>query len=165
MTFFLSHRSSFSNFPSLLSDFPDLCFVRYRTQPFPHKKKTFFPFWRQKFLITFFSSSTRFFEFSLIFRIFTLLNVVHDPSYMTLSSQERHLFLLFSYFRAQPKTLLLKILGGGTNAWAVPPPQTLEGPSPSPPRFPPLTEIDFLQEYDRHTAMQPEASTLDVGLL
>src|SRR6218665_254048 len=33
-------------------------------------------------------------------------------SYMTLSSQEKHLFLLFSYFRAHPKTLLLKILGG-----------------------------------------------------
>src|SRR6218665_2709033 len=70
--------------------------------------------------MTYFKSSTRFFEFSLIFRIFTLLAVVHDPSYMTLSSQEKHPFLLFSYFRAHPTTLLLKILGGGANACAVP---------------------------------------------
>src|SRR6218665_2911070 len=44
---------------------------------------------------------------------------VHKTSCMTLSSQEKHLFLLFSYFRAHPTTLLLKILGG-TDAWAVP---------------------------------------------
>src|SRR6218665_1653915 len=48
MTFF-SHPPCFSNFPSLLPDFPDLFFsftlldIRYRTQPFPHKKNTFFP--------------------------------------------------------------------------------------------------------------------------
>src|SRR6218665_3338650 len=131
MTFFLSHRSSFSNFPSLLSDFPDLCFVRYRTQPFPHKKKTFFPFWRQKFLITFFSSSTRFFEFSLIFRVFTLLNVVHDPFLTT-----KPLFLLFSYFRAHPTTLLLKILGGRMHGHA--PTSNFRTTVPSvPPRFRP----------------------------
>ena len=39
---FSIHRPDFSNFPSLLPDFPDLCFVIYRTQPFPHKKNTFF---------------------------------------------------------------------------------------------------------------------------
>src|SRR6218665_1531140 len=32
-------------------------------------------------------------------------------SYMTLSSQEKHPFLLCSYFHAHPTTLLLKILG------------------------------------------------------
>src|SRR6218665_2162682 len=32
-------------------------------------------------------------------------------SYMTLSSQEKHLFLFFSNFRAHPPTLRLKILG------------------------------------------------------
>src|SRR6218665_6746 len=52
-------------------------------------------------------------------------------SYMTLSSQEKHLFLLCSYFHAHPTTLLLKILGG-TNAWASPP-QILGGPSPESP--------------------------------
>src|SRR6218665_1878039 len=52
--------------------------------------------------------------------------------YMTISSQENHHFSLCSYFHAHPTTLLLKILGG-TNAWAVPPPQILGGPSPSPP--------------------------------
>jgi len=41
MTFF--HRPGFSNFPSHFPDFPDLYFVRCRTQPFPHKKNTFFP--------------------------------------------------------------------------------------------------------------------------
>src|SRR6218665_2678731 len=51
---------------------------------------------------------------------------VHDPSYMTLSSQEKHLFLLFSYFRAHPTTLLLKILGGRMHG-PFPPPQTLGG--------------------------------------
>ena len=41
--FLFSHRPGFSNFPSLLPDFPDLYYVRYRTQPFPHKKNTLFP--------------------------------------------------------------------------------------------------------------------------
>src|SRR6218665_920404 len=59
-------------------------------------------------------------------------------SYMTISSQEKHHFSLFSYFHAHPTTLLLKILGG-TKAWAVPPPQILGGTVPSsPPRSPPL---------------------------
>src|SRR6218665_1186947 len=88
-TLSLSHRPDFPNFPSLLPDFPDLYFVRYRTQPFPHKKNTY--------------------------------------------------FLLFSYFRAHPTTLLLKILGGRMHGMSTPP-QTLGGPSPqSPPRFSPLT--------------------------
>src|SRR6218665_488789 len=59
-------------------------------------------------------------------------------SYMTISSQENHHFSLCSYFHAHPTTLLLKILGG-TNAWAVPPPQILGGTVPPvPPRSPPL---------------------------
>jgi len=47
-----SHRPGFSNFPwfyrsfsnfsSLFPDFPDLYFVKCRTQPFPHNKNTFF---------------------------------------------------------------------------------------------------------------------------
>ena len=78
---FFSHRPGFSNFPFLFLYFPDLYFVRHRTQPFPHKKNT---------------------------------------------------FLLFSYFPAHPTTLLLKILGG-TNAWAVPPPQTWGDRPSSPP--------------------------------
>src|SRR6218665_376129 len=89
MTFF-SHRPGFSNFPSLYPDFPDLYFVRYRTQPLPHKINTF--------------------------------------------------FLLFSYFRAYPTTLLLKILGGRMHG---PPPSSNFGGTvpPSPPRFPPLPLI------------------------
>ena len=80
-----------------------------------------FRFSRPKFLMTFFQSLTRFFGISLSFPrfsvSFTMLNVVH-----TLSSQEQplfhkripllHLFLLCSYFRAHPTTLLLKIFGG-----------------------------------------------------
>ena len=65
-----------------------------------------FSFSLQKFLMT---------SFFPIFRIFTLLDVVHDPS-LTRKTP----VLLFSYFRAHPTTLLLKILGGGTNAWAAP---------------------------------------------
>src|SRR6218665_3491983 len=56
-------------------------------------------------------------------------------SYMTISSQEKHNFSLCSCFHAHPTTLLLKILGG-TNTWAVPPPQILGGTVP--PRSPPL---------------------------
>src|SRR6218665_1335220 len=59
-------------------------------------------------------------------------------SYMTLSSQEKHLFFtLFILSRTSDNTTSLNI--GGTNAWAVPPPQiVLGGPPPSPPRSPPL---------------------------
>src|SRR6218665_2688678 len=65
-------------------------------------------------------------------------------SYMTISSQENHHFSLCSYFHAHPTTLLLKMLGG-TNAWAVPPPQILGGTFPPvPPRSPPLVIVLFL---------------------
>src|SRR6218665_125170 len=65
--------------------------------------------------------------FSHIFRMFTMLNVVYDH-FLT----RKPPFSLCSYFHAHPTTLLLKILGG-TNAWAVPPPQILGGPSPQSP--------------------------------
>src|SRR6218665_1321050 len=67
-----------------------------------------FPFSRQKFLMTFFSQVFRISPFfSQIF-----VSLLWQMSYMTLSSQEKHHFLLSSYFRAHPTTLLLKILGG-----------------------------------------------------
>src|SRR6218665_190421 len=47
--------------------------------------------------------------------------------YMTLSSQEKHLFLLCSYFHAHP-TLLLNILRGRMHGPS--PSQILGGPSP-----------------------------------
>src|SRR6218665_1728003 len=52
--------------------------------------------------------------FSQIFRIFLVLNIVYDP-FLTKTR-----FLLCSYFRAHPTTLLLKILGG-----------RMHGPSPT----------------------------------
>src|SRR6218665_266231 len=71
--------------------------------------------------------------FSLIFRIFTLLNVVHDP-FLTRKTPS---FTLFILSRTSDNTTSQNI--GGTNAWAVPPPQTLGGDRPPvPPRFPPL---------------------------
>src|SRR6218665_3238642 len=94
--------------------------------------------------MTFFKSSTRFFGFSLSLPRFSV-SFLCSMSYiiMTLCSQEKrlfqkriplsHLFLLCSYFRAHPTTLLLKILG-----------RRMHGPSPPqilgdrPPRSPPL---------------------------
>src|SRR6218665_4021181 len=67
-------------------------------------------------------------------------------SYMTISSQEKHNFSLYSCFHAHPTTLLLKILGGGTNAWAVPPPQFFWGASPPSP----TRSLPLLIGYDRH---------------
>ena len=63
--------------------------------------------------------------FSHIFRMFTMLNVVYDhfltrkPSY----------FSLFILSRTSDNTTSQNI--GGTNAWAVPPPQILGGRPPS----------------------------------
>src|SRR6218665_3305759 len=73
-------------------------------------------FSRQKFLMTFFSHRPGFSDFPFLFQDFPLLKM----SYMTLSSQQKHLSLLCSYFRAHPTTLLLKILGG-----------RMHGPSPT----------------------------------
>src|SRR6218665_2050944 len=53
-------------------------------------------------------------------------------SYMTLSPQEKHLSLLFSYFRAHPTTPLLKIWGGRMHGPS-PTSNFFGGPSPSPP--------------------------------
>src|SRR6218665_4005978 len=77
-----------------------------------------------------------------ILRFFTVLNVVYDPFFTretTISEKNsliRPVFTLFVLSRASDNTTSLNI--GGTNAWAVPPPQILGGPSPSPPRSPPL---------------------------
>src|SRR6218665_2582982 len=65
-----------------------------------------------------FYSSTRFFGFSLSFPRFSV-SLICKMSYMTLSSQEKHLCLLCSYFTAHSTTLLLRILGG-----------RMHGPSP-----------------------------------
>ena len=71
----------------------------------------------------FFSRQPGFSDFPFprfIFCIFTVLNVVYDPflTRKTTIAKKKHLFLLCSYFRAHPTTLLLKIL------WH------LHGPSP-----------------------------------
>src|SRR6218665_3814581 len=65
--------------------------------------------------------------FFQILRIFTLLNVVNDPFFTrkTIISEKNSLttpFLLSSYFRAHPTTLLLKIFGGD-GCMGRPPPQ------------------------------------------
>ena len=87
----------------------------------------------------------RIFPFSSqIFRIFTMLHVLYGPLLKKRLFQKRiplwHHFLLCSYFRAHPTTLLLKILGG-----------RMHGPSPhlkfwgerppSPSRSPPLGQV------------------------
>src|SRR6218665_74066 len=58
-------------------------------------------------------------------------------SYMTLSSLDKHLLLLCSYFRAHPTTLFLKILGGRMHGPS--PPQIFWGTVPPvSPRSPPM---------------------------
>src|SRR6218665_2565401 len=61
--------------------------------------------------------------FFLIFRIFTLLDIVRNP-FLT---RKTSFFTLFILWRTSDNTTQNI---GGTNAWAVPPPQTLGGPSP-----------------------------------
>jgi len=83
--------------------------------------------------------------FPQIFRIVCyVFNVVYDPfltrTIAIISEKYSFMtpFLLCSYFRAHPTTLLLKNIGG-TDAWAVPPPKkNFEGLPPSPPKSPPL---------------------------
>src|SRR6218665_2889050 len=88
----------------------------------------------QNFLMTFFSHRPGFSDFPCHYYVkCRIIARVYDPfltrkttvseknSFMTL------LFLFCWYLRAYLTTLLLKILG------AVPPPQILGGPSPSPP--------------------------------
>src|SRR6218665_3963860 len=103
------------------------------------------PFARPKFLMTFFSHRPGFSDFTFTFPRFSL-SLLCYMSYMTLSSQENtlfqkiillwHIFLLYSYFRALPTTLLLQLLGDG--CMGRPPPQILGDRPPSPPRSPPL---------------------------
>src|SRR6218665_268423 len=77
-------------------------------------------------------------------------------SYMTISSQEKHNFPLCSCFHAHPTTLLLNNIGG-TNAWAVPPPQILGGTVPPvPPRSPPL-QVSTRTHSCTHTNKQTNA--------
>src|SRR6218665_2284876 len=65
--------------------------------------------------------------FSHIFRMFTMLNVVYDH-FLTRKTQ---FFTLFMLSRTSDNTTSQNI--GGPNAWAVPPPQILGGPSPQSP--------------------------------
>src|SRR6218665_109437 len=65
--------------------------------------------------------------FSHIFRLFTMLNVVYEH-FLTRKTQ---FFTLFMLSRTSDNTTSQNI--GGTNAWAVPPPQILGGPSPQSP--------------------------------
>src|SRR6218665_2508369 len=78
-------------------------------------------------------------------------------SYMTLSSQEKHPFLLCSYFHAHPTTLLLKILGD--QGMGRPPPQIWGGPSPSLPRSPPLARTHTHTHTRAHTHMRTVTHT------
>src|SRR6218665_916272 len=84
-----------------------------------------FPFSRQKFLMIFFSHRP---FLSQIFPMFAMLNVI----YLTLSSHEKTpFFTLLILSRASDNTTSLNI--GGTNAWAVPPPQIFWGAVPPAP--------------------------------
>src|SRR6218665_1296045 len=86
MTFFSSLFLVIDQVFRIFTDFPDLCFVKCRTGPFPHKKNTFF------------------------------------YSFHTFAHIRQHYFSKY----------------WGDECMGRPPPQTLGGPSPSPPRFPPL---------------------------
>jgi len=83
-------------------------------------------------------------------------------SYVTFSSQEKPLFqkripwwhlfiLLCSYFRAHSTTLLLKILGERMHGPT--PPQIFWGPSPSPPRSPPMCRPILPYAHSFHLAI------------
>src|SRR6218665_10482 len=75
----------------------------------------------------FFSHRPGFWEFC----IFVMLNIVYDP----LLTRKTPFSTVHSFARIR---LLLQILGGGADAWAVPPPQILgDRPPQSPPLLPP----------------------------
>src|SRR6218665_3307948 len=88
--------------------------------------------------MTFFRKNLHFHQVFLIFRVFTVLNVVYDPfftrknNYFTEEFLDDAFFYSIHTFRAHPTTLLLKILGG-TDAWAVPHLKFREDRPPSPP--------------------------------
>src|SRR6218665_4045630 len=85
----------------------------------------------------------RIFHFcSHIFRMFTMLNVVYDH-FLT---RKPPFFTLFILSCTSDNTTSQNI--GGTNAWAVPPPQILGGPAPPvPPRSPPLDNWQDINNY------------------
>src|SRR6218665_2681596 len=84
--------------------------------------------------------------FSHIFRMFTVLNVVYDH-FLTRKTQ---FFTLFMLSRTSDNTTSQNI--GGTNAWAVPPPQIFWGTVPPvPPRSPPLTVYIYMYVYVQKT--------------
>src|SRR6218665_3040574 len=111
-----------------------------------------FPFSRPKFLMTFILVIDQVF---LIFRIFTVLNVVYDPFFTRKTTISEKNFLmtpflkLCSYFRAHPTTLLLKNIGGGADVWAVPPLKFWEDRPPSPPRYPLLVVLALISYRSR----------------
>src|SRR6218665_473684 len=76
--------------------------------------------------------------FSHIFRMFAMLNVVYNTIFHSVHAFTNIRQHYFSKY------------WGGTNAWAVPPPQILGGPSiQSPPRSPPLVgSIHVRKNYD-----------------
>ena len=87
-----------------------------------------FPFYRQKFRMTFFLVIDQVFR---IFTDFPDLYFVRCRTWPFVHAHfltRKHLFLLFSYFRAHPTTLLLKILGGRMHGPS--PTSNLGGPSP-----------------------------------
>jgi len=69
--------------------------------------------------------------FFLIFHIFTVSNVMYDPSVKRKNLFHKMIPWLH-LFSSVGTTLLLKILGGAADAWAVPHLNFLGEPSPSP---------------------------------
>src|SRR6218665_2793155 len=117
-----------------------------------------------------------FFYLFQIFHIFALLNVMYDPFFTRKSpiSENNYFlddtfFLLCSYFRAHPTTLLLKILGGG-RMHGPSPTSIFGGPSPqSPYRPPPMSRpiclhrshhVGYTWKLDRCSIAYANASSL-----
>src|SRR6218665_4042313 len=96
-------------------------------------RKLFFHFSGEKI------SDDLFLVIDQVFRIFPLLSLifVHDPSYMTLSSQEKHFFYSFHTFAHIRQHYFSKYWGGRMHG---PSPTSNFGGTvpPAPPRFPPL---------------------------
>ena len=139
---FFSHRPGFSNFPSLLHDFPDLYFVRYVRyhtlhNPFLTRKTPFFHFggknfWWPSFLVI-----------DQVFQIFTDFPDLYFVRYRTqpFPHKKNTFFTFFILWRTSDNTTFQNI--GGTYAWAVPHLKLWGDRPPSPPRFPPLISISW----------------------
>src|SRR6218665_1025550 len=100
-----------------------------------------FPFSGQTFLTTFFLVIDQVFRifpffFPQIFRIFTMLNVVYDP-FLTRKTHFFYSVHTFTYIQQHYTSQNI----GGTDAWAVPPPQILGDRPPSSPRSPPMVTM------------------------